>query len=203
MDTFQLQSLPAPLQPANSPVELKVEEQSQTITLTAGQLTDLFVDPQGQKSTDNAPRLTFAVEENFTFSAKVTVNFQSTFDAGVLLIYAHNNQWAKLCFEYSPQQQPMIVSVVTRQFSDDCNSVIINDNQVYLRIAKINRAFAFHYSADGQLWHLVRHFNLASNPGDTVRIGFSAQSPTGQGCRVIFSEINYSPTLLADIRNGQ
>jgi hypothetical protein len=36
-----------------------------------------------------------------------------------------------------------------------------------------------------------------------LRIGFSAQSPTGQGCKAIFSEIRYLPGKIVDLRNGE
>jgi hypothetical protein len=51
-----------------------------------------------------------------------SVEFASVYDAGVLLVHASERQWAKLCFEYSPQQRPTLVTVVTRGTSDDCNS---------------------------------------------------------------------------------
>ena len=119
----------------------------------------------------------------------MTVGFNSTFDAGVLFIYADDERWAKLCFEYAPTDRPMVVSVVTRGKSDDCNSVYIDDNSVYLRLYREGDRLAFHYSEDGEYWHMVRHFTI----GDLqdVRIGFSAQAPTGEGCQVEFSEIGY------------
>ncbi len=58
----------------------------------------------------------------------------TTYDRGRCSCTAHDALWAKLCFEYSPQGQPMVVSVVTRGVSDDCNSVDIAGNSVYLRV---------------------------------------------------------------------
>jgi regulation of enolase protein 1 (concanavalin A-like superfamily) len=95
----------------------------------------------------------------------------------------------------------MIVSVVTRDVSDDCNSVVVGDYSVYLRVYRRSEVFAFHYSLDGHYWHFVRYFTM----GDLgqLRMGFSAQSPTGQGCKVDFSEILYTPRILSDLRNGE
>ena len=59
------------------------------------------------------------------------------------------SSWAKLCFEYSPQREPMVVSVVTRGLSDDCNSFVVDGATVWLRIARVGSAFAFHASTDG------------------------------------------------------
>ena len=134
-------------------------------------------------------------------SAKVTVNFASTFDAGVLLLYERDDLWAKLCFEYSPQNQPMVVSVVTRGLSDDCNSTVIDGNTVYLRVARIGGAFASITRSMAQYWNMVRYFTLGKV--ENLRVGFEAQSPTGQGCNVVFSEIAYRPDLLKDMRSGE
>ncbi|MFN8455378.1 MAG: DUF1349 domain-containing protein [Anaerolineae bacterium] len=96
----------------------------------------------------------------------------------------------------------MIVSVVTRGVSDDCNSTIIaGDEQVFLRVARQTNTFAFHYSHDGRLWHLVRYFGLG--PLDQVQAGFSAQSPTGEQCQAKFSEISCRPGIIKDIRSGE
>jgi hypothetical protein len=48
---------------------------------------------------------------------------------------------------------------------------------------------------------MVRYFTI----GDLrdVRIGFSAQAPTGDGCRVEFSEVDYRAGKLSDIRSGE
>src|SRR5207342_974724 len=107
--------------------------------------------------------------------------------------------WAKLCFEYSPQHQPMIVSVVTRGVSDDCNSVVIGGREVYLRIAHTPRTTAFHYSLDGRYWQLVRYFTLGEL--HNLQVGFSSQSPTGQKCTAVFSKIHYRAGALKDNRN--
>jgi regulation of enolase protein 1 (concanavalin A-like superfamily) len=129
------------------------------------------------------------------------VEFASDYDAGVLFLYVRDDVWAKLCFEYSPQHRPMVVSVVTRGTSDDCNSVIIDKNEVYLRIFRSGPTFAYHYSTDGKVWHMVRYFTLGELGG--LRAGFEAQSPTGKGCAVVFSEVSYRQGALKDIRSGE
>lgn len=200
MQTVELPSIPGPLEWVGTPVEWQVAN-DQALHITAGAQTDLFIDPQGSVQQHSSPRLVFEPGEHFTLSARVQVNFNSTFDAGVLLLYVDDTHWAKLCFEYSPQQQPMIVSVVTHGVSDDCNSVALDTNTVYLRITKLERAFAFHYSEDGQKWPLVRYFALPK----TARLvaGFSSQSPTGTACRAIFDRIAYRPESVGDIRSGE
>ena len=134
-------------------------------------------------------------------SARVSVDFAAAFDAGVLVLYSDERAWAKLCFEYSPQHEPMVVSVVTRGLSDDCNSFVIEDSSVWLRVARIGPAFAFHASTDGSDWRFVRHFALDSDAEPSV--GFAAQSPTGDGCAVRFEQIVYEARRLEDLRSGE
>jgi len=201
MTKFSLLAIPGELEWKNHPLDWQVEH-GNNLTIVAGENTDWFIDPAGNYARDNTPGALFTPPDtNFLLSARVTVDFASAFDAGVLQVRERDDLWAKLCFEYSPQQQPMIVSVVTRGVSDDCNSVTIEGQEVYLRIARSTLTIAFHYSRDGRYWHLVRYFTLGEL--DNLRVGFSSQSPTGQKCRAVFSEISYRPGTLKDNRNGE
>ena len=201
MTVFTVPTIPGEFPWKNRPLDWKVGP-GNSLTIIAGEGTDWFIDPAGTYTKDNAPSALFPPpDEDFLLSAKVAVGFASTFDAGVLQVRERDDLWAKLCFEYSPQRQPMIVSVVTREVSDDCNSVPIEGQEVYLRIARSAQTFAFHYSQDGRYWHLVRYFTLGKL--DNLRVGFSSQSPTGQQCSVVFSEISYRPGTLKDNRSGE
>jgi hypothetical protein len=194
-------SIPAVLRWRNDPSHWNLDGQSR-LSISAPGKTDLFSDPAGAAPVDNSPCALFAPPDGqFLLSARVSVEFASTYDAGVLQLRGGDDAWAKLCFERSPQRQPMIVSVVTRGLSDDCNSTIIDGTEVYLRIAHTPRATAFHYSLDGRLWHFVRYFSLGAIAAPQV--GFSSQSPTGNGCRAVFSEIHYSALALKDNRSGE
>ena len=109
-----------------------------SLLVAAGPRTDWFVDPQrGPEPSLNAPALVGDPSDDYLLSARVTVDFAGTFDAGVLMLHANDRSWAKLCFEYSPEREPMVVSVVTRDVSDDCNSVVVDGNSIWLRIARV------------------------------------------------------------------
>jgi uncharacterized protein len=198
-DNLTLPSIPMPLRWDLPPAGWSIGDQG-ALAITAGPHTDLFVNPAGTDVMLNAPRLLFAPEGDFMLSARVTVQFAGTYDAGVLLVYAGERSWGKLCFEYSPQQEPMIVSVVTQGFSDDANAYVVAGNQTFLRIARLGRAFAFHASDDGVYWRFIRNFTL--EPPAQISAGFVAQSPTGEGCTVTFDQIWYAPERLADLRSG-
>ncbi len=155
---IKLASIPRSLQWQPEPSHWEVTHQG--LKATAQEKTDLFIDPQGTLNISNAAKLLFEVSEDCLLSTKVNVDFTSTYDAGVLVIYQHEESWAKLCFERSPQGSPMIVSVVNKNTSDDCNSTWIDGDSIYLRIAKMGQSFALHYSTDGDYWHMVRYFAL-------------------------------------------
>lgn len=198
MDRVELVGFSSPLEWDPAPVGWSAAEGA--LAVEAGPETDLFVDPGDGTETLSAPRLLGRVEGDYSLSARVTVEFRSDYDAGVLLLWVHERLWAKLCFELSPQGEPMVVSVVTRGVSDDCNSFVVDGNAVGLRVAQLGQAFAFHASTDAQTWRLVRHFAL--EPGAEPRVGFLAQSPRGDGCSVRFEEISFKPGRLEDIRSG-
>ena len=173
-----------------------------SLQVTAGPRTDWFADPQlSAEPTLNAPALVGDASGDFLLSARVTVDFADTYDAGVLVLYASDTSWAKLCFEYSPQREPMVVSVVTRGVSDDCNSFVVEGTSVWLRIARVGPAFAFHASTDGGTWRFIRHFALEG--GAEPSVGFAAQSPKGEGCAVTFDRIAYEAVRLGDLRSGE
>jgi hypothetical protein len=201
MTRFPLPGIPAELHWQNQPLDWSIGPEGR-LTILAGPNTNWFIDPGGAPAQDSAPSALFAPPDaSFLLSAKVEVGFASTFDAGVLQVRERDDLWAKLCFEVSPQGQPMIVSVVTRGVSDDCNSEPIAGNAVYLRIAKTPRVLAFHFSRDGRGWHLVRYFTLGAL--EHLRVGFSSQSPRGLGCKTVCSEIGYRPGSLTDYRSGE
>jgi regulation of enolase protein 1 (concanavalin A-like superfamily) len=204
--SFDMNALPASPSWQVEPVTWEVDSNGM-LSITAGSETDLFYDPGGKQRRTDAPRALFTPDRRFTLSAHVTVEFAATYDAGALLVWADEDHWGKLCFEYSPQAQPMVVSVVTNDYSDDCNSAVFARNDIYLRVSRLGNDFAFHCSEDGSYWHLVRHFTLHSGAalageGD-LQIGFLSQSPTGGQCTATFSDITYHPEPVKQIRSGE
>ncbi|MFZ0189099.1 MAG: DUF1349 domain-containing protein, partial [Streptosporangiaceae bacterium] len=139
---------------------------------------------------------------DFTLAAQVRVEFASMYDAGVLLLHARDRHWAKLCFEYSPQRRPTAVTVVTKGISDDCNSFEVDGDTMWLRITRFGAAWAFHASTDGSWWRLLRYFALEGDAAELVRVGFLAQSPTGEGCTATFDHISFRPGAPKNLRDG-
>lgn len=174
------------------------------ITITAGPRTDWFNDPSGTSRVSSAPALVFPSDGDVQLSATVAVGFQATFDAGVLFVHQTDDDWAKLCFERAPSGDTMAVSVVTRGVSDDCNGPAIVGNTLRLRVSRIGRTFAFHHALvddPTETWHMTRLFALR-DPDLPVRLGLLAQSPTGEGCSVTFSDARLVAESLLDPRDG-
>lgn len=181
-----------------TPVDVRYDDQS--LMVSVGPRTDWFVDPESNSETLNAPALVRDSVADFSLSARVEPTFESAFDAGALVLWHDSHTWAKLAFEFSPQGRAMVVSVVTRGASDDCNGVVVDAATVWLRVSRRGGAHAFHYSLDANEWHFVRHFRL--NHAGTADVGFEAQSPLGEGCVARFVDIAYSPEPVADLRSG-
>jgi len=186
----------------------EVDPATGRITVASIPGTDIFTDPGGDdagqvtSSTlhNAATLLTDAPAGDFQLSARVRVRFAGTFDAGVLFLRHDRETWAKLCFEFSPQKQGMIVSVVNDRVSDDANAFTVDGDHVHLRISRKGRVFAFHASVDGERWLLIRAFSLPN--GDTpLEVGFEAQSPQSDGCDVTFDDARLVERTISDFRD--
>ena len=206
MTTLAASGVPFPLTPSSGEA-WTVDRLAGTIRVTADPHSDIFVDP-GAGSTLNAESMLNAATllgvppaGDFQLSARVSVDFASTFDAGVLLLWIDERHWAKLCFEYSPAGEPMVVSVVNRGVADDANAFVVDARSVWLRVSRIDNAFAYHASFDGTTWRMIRLFTI-DDPSGPVSIGFEAQSPTGDGCAVTFDDIRFTRERLGDLRDG-
>jgi len=201
---LKLPGLPFALEPEGGPPP-GVRVINGALTLISASGTDMFIDPddsaQPPGQLPDAGRMVgLPPAGDFTLAAEVSVKFASMYDAGVLLLWADAEHWAKLCFEYSPQRVPTAVTVVTRQTSDDCNSFEVDGNSLWLRVTRSGDAWAFHASTDGAWWRLLRYFTLG-NTG-LVRVGFLAQSPTGEGCAATFAQIGFGTGAPSNLRDG-
>lgn len=177
------------------------------LSATALPQSDLYCNPKGEL-TSEAPSVLNALtllgtplSSDFQISARVSVDFDSAYDAGALLVWGDERTWAKLCFEYSPDREAMVVSVVTLGTSDDANSFTVPLKEIWLRVSRMERVYAFHASQDGKLWKLVRVFSLGKEFPE-LHVGFGAQSPVGDGCQVTFDHIKFSQSTLQELRDG-
>lgn len=164
---------------------------------------DRFHDPVTGRRVTDSPALLTRVPTAATLVARASVAFRATFDAAVLMVYERDDAWAKLCLERAPDGRHMVVSVVTRGASDDANGWCVDSSSLWLRVSRVDRAFAFHASTDAVRWDLVRLFAL--DRGDVVHMGLSVQAPIGTGCTATFEHVALHEGAIAydDVRSGR
>lgn len=162
--------------------------------------TDYFVNPVNGEVTADAPFLYEEITGDFVLRARVHHEFLSTFDACVLLALDNEKLWAKACFEYTDFGTNAVVTVMTNGKSDDANSVDISGKEVWLQLARKDDIFAVHYSLDGKEYRMARLTHLPMSK--TIKVGFEAQSPSGNGGMRYFRDIKFVNKSLDDIRDG-
>jgi regulation of enolase protein 1 (concanavalin A-like superfamily) len=199
LDAVILDALPFPLgwrlPPAGEP-----EAGPDWLAFAAGPQTDLFADPGGAPARVESPLLLGLPEGDYQLAARASARFEATYDAAALIVWSSETSWAKLALERSPQGEPTIVTVVTRGLSDDVNSFAVPGGVAWLRVSRLGAAYAFHASLDGAWWSLVRYCTL--DGAGAASVGFSVQSPTGEGTHGRFDAIAWRPERLAELRNG-
>lgn len=198
-DSVELAAIPHKLFWQNQPVKFTAAHNQ--LVIVAGEKTDMFRDPNVTYQTDNAPKLLFEADSNFVLSASIEHSFSSKWDGGAMVIWHDSLHWVKFCFEKDYTGAKRVVSVVTNDLSDDCNSVQIQSNRVYYKVAKAGDVITLYYSIEGKKWFLVRHFSFPQ--GKSVKVGFLAQSPTGKQCQVRFSAISYQAKKIEDPYAGE
>lgn len=197
-DHVTIHGIPFKLFWENTPSSFSVT--NATLTIVAGEKTDMFRDPNATYNTDNAPKLLFFPDSNFVFTTSIRHDFENKWDAGAIVLKADEQNWIKFAFEKDYKGVHRIVSVVTKDISDDCNSVAISGNEVFYKIARAGKVITLYYAEDGKNWFLIRHLQFEAS--SSLKLGFLAQSPTGKNCRVVFSNIQYEAKKISDPYTG-
>jgi regulation of enolase protein 1 (concanavalin A-like superfamily) len=197
--TISIPVIPYPLHWDIQPLHFTAK--GNTITMVAGKKTDMFRDPNVTYNTDNAPKILFKPADNFVLTASIEHSFTNKWDGGAIVLKSDSLNWIKFCFEKDYTGARRVVSVVTKDISDDCNSVEINSNKVFYKIAKADNVITLYYSTDGNKWLLIRHLQFDTKP--EFEVGFLAQSPTGTSCTVTFSDILYVERKISDPYTGE
>lgn len=192
-------SIPYELSWENKPAQYTINDNG--VIIVAGERTDMFRDPNVTYNTDNAPKLLFKPDDNFVLSASIEHLFTNKWDGGAIVIKNDSFNWIKFCFEKDYTGAKRVVSVVTKNISDDCNSVEIDSNKVFYKVAKADNVVTLYYSTNGINWFLIRHLQFDTRSG--FQVGFLAQSPTGTKCEVRFANIKYQAKKIEDSYVGE
>ena len=179
----------------------KFSSNNNELIMVAGEKTDMFRDPNVTYNTDNAPQLLFRPDNDFILIASIEHSFSSKWDGGAIVLKQDSLNWIKFCFEKDYTGAKRVVSVVTKNISDDCNSVEIKTSKVYYKLAKADNVITLYYSLEGKKWFLIRHLQFDTDKNLTL--GFLAQSPTGKKCEVKFSNISYRAKKIKDPYLGE
>lgn len=188
--------------------ESNVEIDQDTLVIDAPGGTDFFcndglvsetgVNPKNLK---NAPFLYKEVEGDFVMRVEVSHPFKDMYDASTIMVMQDDTLWAKACFEKTDLGTQAVVSVVTNKTSDDANGNTIDQDSVWLQVARVNNGFSFHYSLDGNEFNMMRVFSL---PVDSiVKVGLVAQAPDGNGGPRYFKNFSLEKKTISNIRMGK
>ncbi len=172
------------------------------LTLSSAAKRDNFRDPDGKLSSNTAPMLLTEVDNTkpFTFSAKITPKFKSTYDAGALYVWVRDDLWFKFAMERDERGRTRIVTVRTNGTSDDNNHDVVTAKSVFMKISSDTKTVAFYYSLDNKQWQLVRLFK--NEYPSKLWLGVSSQSPTGDGNSTTFENVTLTQTSVSDFRMG-
>lgn len=185
-----LKAIPHSYTLLENPKEFKVLSDN-AIIMTAGKETDLHNPANGSYYRHNAPKFLFTPDADFVFSARINPSFENQYDGGAILLYSDTENWAKVLLQYIDKKPILGMSVVKDKITDDAY-FIPQGRDVFLRVTKVGKVFNFLTSPDGKTWTVIREF--VYHKPDQLKIGFYAQSPVGNSCRVEFSDIGYSAT---------
>lgn len=183
----------------NNPLNYEIH--GNNINIEAGKNTNLFNSIGSNYRCSNFPFYYTLIEGDFIIRCRVAPEFKATFDLGAIVIFENADKWIKFAFENADTGYPAMVSVVTNGVSDDCNGEKVDENEIWMQVIRKDNNFALHYSVDKKIWKLARIFQLAMDK--KVKIGFSAQSPIGDGCCVRFEGIEVLDNNYTNIRKPQ
>lgn len=186
--------------------ESRVTTSGDEVLIYAPGHTDWFKNPvptpdgEFEKPVASAPFFYTDITGDFVFSARVRPNHQNVYDAGTIMVIENDILWAKLAFEASDFGTNAAVCVVTNEFSDDANGCDIEQDYVWLKMVRRGDVFSAHYSLDGKNFHMVRLFRLPVP--ETVKVGFGAQCPSGEGGERSFSDVKLEHRTVENMRTG-
>jgi len=183
----------------NSPLSYELKDGM--LSINPGDKTDFFNDPGSNSIVGNAPMLYKEMEGDFVATSKVKPNFKDIWNACAMMVYVDNLNWGKFCFEKSDATGVSIVSVVTKDRSDDSNGPIINDaREVWMKVARKDNLIGFYWSLDGADYKMARLFSLPDSP--SIKIGMVAQCPASENVEHEFLFFSLEEKSIEDMRKG-
>lgn len=148
----------------------EVTPESVSITTEPG--TDFWQRSYYGFRNDNAPALQIESGENFTFTTKVSFEYQTRFDQCGLIIYMDSENWFKVSIEYENKEFSRLGSVVTNLgYSDWATSDIPLPKEIWYRLSRRGPDFLIESSLDGVVFKQMRIFHLHKLGETTAEMG--------------------------------
>lgn len=180
-----------------------------TVSITTEPETDLWQRSYYGFRNDNAPALQLESGQNFTFTAKVSFNYNARFDQCGLITYLDNDNWFKASIEFENSTFSRIGSVVTNLgYSDWATTDIPLPNHIWYRLSRRGPDFLIESALNGEDFNQMRIFHLhmlgdtteetgKCNPPqaaqNAVRFGVYACSPSSSSFTAVFSDMKLEP----------
>ncbi len=173
-----------------------------TLQIIAQKESDFFINPEEHEPVGSGHFLFRELTGDFVATVQVIPDFSSMWNAGGLMLYIDERNWIKFVFENSDATGPTVVTVVTKNVSDDSNGAILNNAHfLWMKLIRKDNVYAMHWSEDGRSFKMAR---LCAMPAaDTVKIGVEAQSPVGQLATHLFPYFNLEKIRVEDLRKGE
>lgn len=185
------------------------EVTSESVSITTEPETDFWQRSYYGFRNDNAPALQIESGDNFTFTTKVSFDYQAQFDQCGLIIYLDSENWFKASIEYENEEFSRLGSVVTNLgYSDWATSDIPLPNEIWYRLSRRGPDFLIESSLDGKVFKQMRIFHLHKlgettsemgkcNPplpaNNTVSFGLYACSPLKSSFTAKFTDMSVEP----------
>jgi len=175
----------------NTPDQYEISESY--VKITTNPKTDFWQRSYYGFRNANSPALLVESEENFSFTVKVSFEYQERYDQCGVIIYIDSDNWFKASIEYENENFSRLGSVVTNLgYSDWATTDIPTSNQMWYRLSRRGPDFLIESSTDGKGFWQMRIFHLhklgetsaemgklnpPAHPEQSIRFGLYACSP--------------------------
>ena len=160
---------------------------------------------------DNAPALLLTSDRNFSFTTRISFNYQARFDQAGVIIYVDSDNWFKASIEYETSDISRLGIVVTNQgYSDWATTDISTISSIWYRLSRRGADFLIEHSFNGKDFKQMRIFHLSVLGGtdeiaaqlapteifaQPVRFGVYACSPLDSSFTATFEYLRLTDSL--------
>ncbi len=154
----------------NPPAQSEIS--TSTVTIVTDPDTDFWQRSYYGFRHDNAPALLFNAADNFTFTVKVTFQYQGMFDQCGVVVYLDSENWVKASLEYENEHLSRLGSVVTNLgHSDWATTDVPPSGEMWYRLSRRGPDFLLESSPDGVVFAQMRIFHLHQLGETTAAMG--------------------------------